>query len=56
MLPALTVVAKIAPNAMKAPPRMLSTRKVSGSIEAADAVLFGTERHSGRQDCIERNQ
>ena len=34
MLPALTVVAKIAPKEMKAPPRTLSTSNVSGSIDA----------------------
>ena len=34
MLPALTVVAKIAPKAMKAPARTLSTSNVSGSIAA----------------------
>src|SRR3954452_1731548 len=34
MVPALTVVAKTAPKATKAPPRILRTRIVSGSVDA----------------------
>ncbi len=34
MLPALTVVAKMAPNEMKAPASTLSTSKVSESVDA----------------------
>jgi hypothetical protein len=33
-VPALTVVAKIAPNEMNAPATRLSTSKVTGSVEA----------------------
>src|SRR5215207_9781696 len=33
MLPALTVVANIAPNATKAPPRMLRTSTLMGSVD-----------------------
>ncbi len=43
MLPALTVVAKIAPKAMKAPPRTLSTSNVTGSI-AARLTPFSSAR------------
>ena len=51
MLPALTVVAKIAPKAMNAPARTLNTRTLKGSVVA---FLTPISSAPAPEDCATR--